>query len=174
MCGLVTSSLRVWRLVRRFEVISKDECAWHGVRFLVMLRCVYMHRLESCSQTCWGLRYLVYTSFCISPIACDNMFGRMLRGRVSNGECALERIDKVVVFGGGSFGTAMAAVLARQKAGLRVVLLLRDPYTCHSINHEHQNARYLEVGCTTLSTPMLHHVKGRFHNAAWCLVVQAE
>ena len=72
-------------------------------------------------------------------------WSRVLRGRVSNGECALERIDKVVVFGGGSFGTAMAAVLARQKAGLQVVLLLRDPYTCHSINHEHHNARYLEV-----------------------------
>ena len=76
-------------------------------------------------------------------------WSRVLRDRTENGSCALERIDKVVVFGGGSFGTAMAAVLARQKSGLEVVLLLRDPYTCHAINHEHINSRYLEVsnGC---------------------------
>ncbi|KAK9868620.1 hypothetical protein WJX84_008806 [Apatococcus fuscideae] len=71
-------------------------------------------------------------------------WSRVLRGRIENGTCPLERIDKVVVFGGGSFGTAMAAVLARQKAELHVILLLRDPYTCLSINHDHTNSRYLE------------------------------
>ncbi len=77
-------------------------------------------------------------------------WSRVLRGRIENGTCPLERIDKVVVFGGGSFGTAMAAVLARQKAELHVILLLRDPYTCLSINHDHTNSRYLEVTYTTL------------------------
>ena len=53
---------------------------------------------------------------------------------------------QVVVFGGGSFGTAMASALARQKQSLEVVMLMRDPYVCRDINHSHMNARYLQVG----------------------------
>lgn len=94
-------------------------------------------------------------------------WSRVLRGRVSNGECALERIDKVVVFGGGSFGTAMAAVLARQKADLQVVLLLRDPYICHSINHEHHNARYLEVSHIKPCPQMLGQAYRQLERIAW-------
>lgn len=52
---------------------------------------------------------------------------------------------KVVVFGGGSFGTAMACALARQKGQLNVTLLLRDPYVCKDINERHVNSRYLKV-----------------------------
>ena len=52
---------------------------------------------------------------------------------------------KVVVFGGGSFGTAMACALARQKGQLNVTLLLRDPYVCKDINERHVNPRYLKV-----------------------------
>ena len=53
---------------------------------------------------------------------------------------------QVVVFGGGSFGTAMASALARQKSSLEVVMLMRDPYVCRDINSTHMNARYLQVG----------------------------
>lgn len=52
---------------------------------------------------------------------------------------------QVVVFGGGSFGTAMACALARQKSELNVTLLLRDPYVCKGINEQHVNTRYLKV-----------------------------
>jgi len=51
----------------------------------------------------------------------------------------------VVVFGGGSFGTAMGTSLAHKKADLDVVLLLRDPYLCHDINSKHINSKYLAV-----------------------------
>lgn len=59
----------------------------------------------------------------------------------------LAETDKVVVFGGGSFGTAMGAQLAGQKADLDVVLLLRDPYLCRDINTLHCNTKYLKVRC---------------------------
>ena len=61
------------------------------------------------------------------------------------GKTALDRVEKVVVFGGGSFGTAMGAALARQKGNLQVTLLLRDPHICHEINSQHVNTRYLKV-----------------------------
>ena len=54
-------------------------------------------------------------------------------------------VVQVVVFGGGSFGTAMACALARQKGDLNVMLLLRDPYVCKDINERHVNTRYLKV-----------------------------
>lgn len=59
------------------------------------------------------------------------------------GATALERCDKIAVFGGGSFGTAMAVALARQKPTLDVCLLLRDAYVCRNINDRHVNERYL-------------------------------
>ncbi|GMY08386.1 glycerol-3-phosphate dehydrogenase [NAD(+)] 2, chloroplastic [Fagus crenata] len=54
----------------------------------------------------------------------------------------LERTKKVVVLGGGSFGTAMAAHVADRKPQLEVHMLLRDPQLCHSINHTHFNRKY--------------------------------
>ncbi len=57
----------------------------------------------------------------------------------------LDRTRKVVVFGGGSFGTAMGCSLAHQKEDLDVVLLVRDPYLCKDINQLHCNTRYLKV-----------------------------
>jgi glycerol-3-phosphate dehydrogenase (NAD+) len=63
--------------------------------------------------------------------------------RGAGGRAALDAVDKVVVFGGGSFGTAMAAALARQKPALDVVLLLRDPGLVDAINATHVNGRYL-------------------------------
>ncbi len=59
----------------------------------------------------------------------------------------LQRTQKVVVFGGGSFGTAVGSAIARQKADLAVSLLLRDPYICKAINETHRNTRYLAVSC---------------------------
>ena len=59
------------------------------------------------------------------------------------GEDVLALTRKVVVFGGGSFGTAMATLLARNKESLEVVLVLRDTAICEAINTRHVNERYL-------------------------------
>ncbi|KHN19253.1 Glycerol-3-phosphate dehydrogenase [NAD(P)+] [Glycine soja] len=50
--------------------------------------------------------------------------------------------DSVVVLGGGSFGTAMAAHVANRKAELEVIMLVRDPQVCLSINERHCNCKY--------------------------------
>lgn len=47
--------------------------------------------------------------------------------------------DQVVVLGGGSFGTAMAAHVASNKADMEVSMLLRDVDVCRSINETHFN-----------------------------------
>ncbi|MBA0725969.1 hypothetical protein Golax_001827 [Gossypium laxum] len=54
----------------------------------------------------------------------------------------LERTKKVVVLGGGSFGTAMAAHVANRKAQMEVSMLVRDPAVCRSINENHFNYKY--------------------------------
>ncbi|KAG9445287.1 hypothetical protein H6P81_016627 [Aristolochia fimbriata] len=54
----------------------------------------------------------------------------------------LERTKKVVVLGGGSFGTAMAAHVAGNKVDMEVNMLVRDSYICHSINESHINCKY--------------------------------
>ncbi|TKY56377.1 Glycerol-3-phosphate dehydrogenase of NAD(+) 2 [Spatholobus suberectus] len=54
----------------------------------------------------------------------------------------LQRTNKVVVLGGGSFGTAMAAHVANRKAELEVKMLVRDPQVCLSINESHCNCKY--------------------------------
>lgn len=48
-------------------------------------------------------------------------------------------MPKVVVLGGGSFGTAMAAHVADRKAQLEVNMLVRDVEVCQSINENHLN-----------------------------------
>jgi glycerol-3-phosphate dehydrogenase (NAD+) len=55
----------------------------------------------------------------------------------------LETTNKIVVFGGGSFGTALGAALANQKDTMEVVLLLRDVGLCEDINLRRRNTRYL-------------------------------
>jgi hypothetical protein len=65
--------------------------------------------------------------------------------RSANTLSPIEAADKVVVFGGGSFGTAMGSSLALKKPQLDVVLLLRDPYLCKDINSSHCNTKYLPV-----------------------------
>ncbi len=57
----------------------------------------------------------------------------------------MDATRKIVVFGGGSFGTAIGSTLALQKPDLDVVLLLRDPHLCKDINVLHLNTRYLKV-----------------------------
>ncbi|CAN6165620.1 unnamed protein product [Urochloa humidicola] len=63
--------------------------------------------------------------------------------RRRNRSDVLESTRKVVVLGGGSFGTAMAAHVAAKKADLEVSMLLRDDLVCRSINHSHINCKYL-------------------------------
>jgi glycerol-3-phosphate dehydrogenase (NAD+) len=58
-------------------------------------------------------------------------------------EDVLAATRKVAVLGGGSFGTAMATLLARNKPSLDVVLLVRDPATALAVNDRHVNERYL-------------------------------
>lgn len=53
---------------------------------------------------------------------------------------------KVVVFGGGSFATAMAVVAARAQPEAQVVMLLRDEAVRDDINYRQMNNRYLPVG----------------------------
>ncbi|XP_010670063.2 glycerol-3-phosphate dehydrogenase [NAD(+)] 2, chloroplastic isoform X1 [Beta vulgaris subsp. vulgaris] len=54
----------------------------------------------------------------------------------------LQRTQKVVVLGGGSFGTAMAVHVADRKAEMEVNMLVRDPQVCQSINENHFNCKY--------------------------------
>lgn len=46
---------------------------------------------------------------------------------------------QVVVLGGGSFGTAMAAHIGNRKSQLEVNMLVCDPQICRSINEKHCN-----------------------------------
>ena len=70
------------------------------------------------------------------------------------------KLQKVVVFGGGSFGTAMGAALAEQRPGVQVVLLLRDPYLCKDINEAHCNTRYLKVPARPRRAQRAQHAGG--------------
>ncbi|KAH7672482.1 Glycerol-3-phosphate dehydrogenase NAD-dependent protein [Dioscorea alata] len=54
----------------------------------------------------------------------------------------VERTKKVVVLGGGSFGTAMAAHIAGKKAEMEVLMLVRDEDVCRGINETHFNRKY--------------------------------
>mmetsp|Transcript_35403 Transcript_35403/g.56931 ORF Transcript_35403/g.56931 Transcript_35403/m.56931 type:complete len:354 (-) Transcript_35403:167-1228(-) len=58
-------------------------------------------------------------------------------------EDVLGATNKVAVMGGGSFGTAMATLLARNKADLDVVILCRSEVDAAAINNDHRNTKYL-------------------------------
>jgi len=51
--------------------------------------------------------------------------------------------QKIAVLGGGAFGTAMAAHIARKDPPLPVCIFLRDPTVRKFINRKHVNPRYL-------------------------------
>ncbi|XP_009798483.1 glycerol-3-phosphate dehydrogenase [NAD(+)] 2, chloroplastic isoform X1 [Nicotiana tabacum] len=67
-------------------------------------------------------------------------WSRSLRSKAKTD--VIERTNKIVVLGGGSFGTAMAAHVATRKSQLEVNMLVRDPQVCRSINEEHYNCKY--------------------------------
>ncbi|KAL5710070.1 glycerol-3-phosphate dehydrogenase (NAD(+)) [Ranunculus cassubicifolius] len=54
----------------------------------------------------------------------------------------LQQTKKVVVLGGGSFATAIAAHVANNKPDMEVIMLLRDIHVCQSINQHHYNRKY--------------------------------
>ena len=70
-------------------------------------------------------------------------WARLTTQREAQEEDVLAATNKVAVLGGGSFGTAMATLLARNKPTMDVVLLVRDTATVQAINERHCNERYL-------------------------------
>jgi glycerol-3-phosphate dehydrogenase (NAD+) len=64
----------------------------------------------------------------------------LARARVRR-SAAAAAATKVVVTGGGSFGTAMGNLLAQN--GYPVSLLVRKAWVCDEINNEHRNPKYL-------------------------------
>lgn len=55
----------------------------------------------------------------------------------------IQNTNKVTVLGGGSFATAMAALVAENKAEMEVSMLIRDDVVCKSINEAKFNSKYL-------------------------------
>ncbi|XP_020584383.1 glycerol-3-phosphate dehydrogenase [NAD(+)], chloroplastic isoform X2 [Phalaenopsis equestris] len=81
----------------------------------------------------------------------------------------LQQTKKVVVLGGGSFGTAMAAHLAGKKADMEVAMLVRDGIVCRLINETHCNCKYfpdlkLPENIVASTSP-----KDALHGADFCL-----
>ena len=68
---------------------------------------------------------------------------RARRAEQTAADHALSKTAKVVVFGGGSFGTAIASHLAWNKPGMEVTMLVRDPAVVEGVNESHRNPRYL-------------------------------
>ncbi|KAK7301061.1 hypothetical protein RJT34_11917 [Clitoria ternatea] len=81
----------------------------------------------------------------------------------------LERTRKVVVLGGGSFGTAMAAHVANRKAQLEVKMLVRDPQVCFSINERHRNCKYFPDHRLPENVVATMDAKGALLDADYCL-----
>ncbi|XP_010540013.1 PREDICTED: glycerol-3-phosphate dehydrogenase [NAD(+)] 2, chloroplastic isoform X1 [Tarenaya hassleriana] len=81
----------------------------------------------------------------------------------------LERTRKVVVLGGGSFGTAMAAHVARRKEGLEVSMLVRDPIVCQSINEDHRNCKYFPEHKLPENVVATSDAKSALLGADYCL-----
>ena len=61
----------------------------------------------------------------------------------SKDESVLRRAKKVAIMGGGSFGTAMGTLLARNKEDLDVVILMRNADDAKALNEQHRNVKYL-------------------------------
>ncbi|KAL1308706.1 hypothetical protein AAHE18_17G125400 [Arachis hypogaea] len=89
--------------------------------------------------------------------------------RSKNKTDVLERTKKVVVLGGGSFGTAMAAHVANRKAELEVNMLVRDPQVCFSINERHCNCKYFPDHWLPDNVVATTDAKSALLNADYCL-----
>ncbi|KAL6980849.1 Threonine aldolase [Sarracenia purpurea var. burkii] len=76
---------------------------------------------------------------------------------------------KVVVLGGGSFGTAMAAHVADRKSQLEVKMLVRDPQVCQSINEKHCNFKYFPGHNLPENVSATTDFKAALLNADFCL-----
>ncbi|CAJ1970554.1 unnamed protein product [Sphenostylis stenocarpa] len=81
----------------------------------------------------------------------------------------LQRTNKVVVLGGGSFGTAMAAHVANRKAELEVNMLVRDPQVCLSINENHFNCKYFPYHRLPENVVATTDAKSALLGADYCL-----
>uniref|UniRef100_A0A151U031 Glycerol-3-phosphate dehydrogenase [NAD(+)] n=1 Tax=Cajanus cajan TaxID=3821 RepID=A0A151U031_CAJCA len=81
----------------------------------------------------------------------------------------LQRTNKVVVLGGGSFGTAMAAHVANRKAELEVKMLVRDPQVCLSINESHCNRKYFPDHSLPENVVATTDAKSALVGADYCL-----
>ncbi|XAR66036.1 Glycerol-3-phosphate dehydrogenase (NAD(+)) [Bertholletia excelsa] len=81
----------------------------------------------------------------------------------------LQRTNKVVVLGGGSFGTAMAAHIADRKAQLEVNILVRDPQVCQYINERHCNLKYFPDHRLPDNVIATTDAKAALLNADFCL-----
>ncbi|CAK9157546.1 unnamed protein product [Ilex paraguariensis] len=81
----------------------------------------------------------------------------------------LGRTNKVVVLGGGSFGTAMAAHVANRKAQLEVSMLVRDPQICQSINEKHCNCKYFPEHILPENVTATADAKAALLGADFCL-----
>ena len=46
---------------------------------------------------------------------------------------------QIAILGGGSFGTAIGVLLARNKSEMDVVMLMRDGQGCRDVNEHHLN-----------------------------------
>ncbi|KAJ4831314.1 Threonine aldolase [Turnera subulata] len=81
----------------------------------------------------------------------------------------LQRTNKVVVLGGGSFGTAMAAHVASRKPDLQVHMLLRDPLICQSVNDHHCNCKYFPKHVLPNNVIATTDAKTALFGADYCL-----
>ncbi|KAL8149386.1 hypothetical protein AgCh_006415 [Apium graveolens] len=94
-------------------------------------------------------------------------WSRSLRSKAKTD--VLERTNKVVVLGGGSFGTAMAAHIADRKFQMEVNMLVRDPKICQSINEKHLNCKYFPEYKLPENVIATTDAKTAFLGADFCL-----
>ncbi|EYU20122.1 hypothetical protein MIMGU_mgv1a0227052mg, partial [Erythranthe guttata] len=93
-------------------------------------------------------------------------WSRSLRSKAKTD--VLERTNKVVVLGGGSFGTAMAAHVANRKSQLEVSMLVRDHQVCRSINENHFNCKYFPAHKLPENVVATTNAKAALEGADFC------
>lgn len=81
----------------------------------------------------------------------------------------LQTTKKVVVLGGGSFGTAMAVLLARNKSEMQVSLLVRDSSLCNCINTSHVNRKYFPMHTLPRNVIATTDAKEAFEGSEYCI-----